>query len=300
MSGIVNRLIKHDHLIDQPSFIEDNIHYECITGSTAYGCNDPDKADHDVQAICIPNKTIVFPHTSGVMYGFDEDFKTFNSYQKHNIQIDKKEYDINVFNIVKFFRLAANANPNILDALFVPANCITHITSIGTIIRENRKLFLSKKCWHTCKGFAFSQMANLSSGKKSTSSKRKEDIKAKGLDTKFAYHTVRLLCQAEQILTEGNLDLQRDKEMYKDIRAGNWTVEDIKNWFNIKEKQLEQIYLDSTVVPYEIREEEIKNLLLKCLAMHFGDLSDILNTDISGDKNKQALLEVRKIIDKVL
>jgi len=42
--------------------------------------------------------------------------------------------------------------------LFVPRECILHTTEVGEIIRENRKMFLSKLGWNTFKGYAYSQL----------------------------------------------------------------------------------------------------------------------------------------------
>jgi hypothetical protein len=40
---------------------------------------------------------------------------------------------------------------------------------------------------------------------------------------KFAYHTVRLLNEAERLLLQGDLDLQRNREQLESIRRGEWT-----------------------------------------------------------------------------
>ena len=59
------------------------------------------------------------------------------------------------------------------------------------------------------------------------------------MDTKFAYHTVRLLNEAEQLLLEGDLDLQRNREMLKSIRRGEWTIEQVLDYFEKKRIDLE-------------------------------------------------------------
>lgn len=56
-------------------------------------------------------------------------------------------------------------------------------------------------------------------------SKRINLIDKFGYDTKFAYNLVRLLNECEQILVEGDLDLERSKEMLKSIRKGEWSLE---------------------------------------------------------------------------
>ena len=52
-------------------------------------------------------------------------------------------------------------------------------------------------------------------------SNREKDIVKHGYSTKFAYHIVRLLNEVEQILTEHDLDLERNREQLKSIRRGD-------------------------------------------------------------------------------
>ena len=82
-----------------------------------------------------------------------------------------------------------------------------------------------------------------------------------GFDTKFGYHVVRLIGEVEQILVEGDIDLQRDNEQLKAIRRGEWTEERLRQWFADKESHLERAYAESTLraSPDEAR---IKALLL--------------------------------------
>ena len=74
------------------------------------------------------------------------------------------------------------------------------------------------------------------------------------------------LLQAEQIMIEGDLDLQKNREQLKSIRRGEWSIERVQEYFNDKEKALEDIYLKSTI-PNSPDENAIKNLLLNCLEL---------------------------------
>ncbi len=49
----------------------------------------------------------------------------------------------------------------------------------------------------------------------------------------------------EQILVEGDMDLARNKEQLKAIRRGEWSQEQVEEYFATKEKLLEQLYFDS-------------------------------------------------------
>ena len=49
-------------------------------------------------------------------------------------------------------------NPNVIDSLFTPVNCVLHSTRVGNLVRENRRLFLHKGAWPKFKGYAYSQL----------------------------------------------------------------------------------------------------------------------------------------------
>lgn len=57
----------------------------------------------------------------------------------------------------KFFKLAADTNPNIIEFLYVD-RLVTHNTPVWERIRANRHLFLSKKARWTFSGYAIAQM----------------------------------------------------------------------------------------------------------------------------------------------
>jgi len=105
--------------------------------------------------------------------------------------------------------------------------------------------------------------------------KRQQDIIINGYSTKFAYHIVRLLLEVEQIMAEGDLDLQRNSEILKSVRRGEWKLTDLESWFDHKEKALEGLYTKSTL-PERPKESKIKSLLMECLEMHYDDLSSVI------------------------
>ena len=121
-----------------------------------------------------------------------------------------------------------------------------------------------------------------SSGMANRTGKRSQDIQEYGYDRKWAYHIVRLLLQCEQILTEHDLDIERNSEILKSIRRGEWTLEQIDEWFNNKEKSLETLHANSTLRD-KPDEDSLKRLLLQSLEMHYGTLTSAVvltnNTD---------------------
>lgn len=290
--------LKELGLISPPQFVPYNIHYETIMGSVAYGVSS-DTSDMDVYGFCIPPKDMVFPHLAGEIPGFGHQLKRFDQFQQHHI-LDKsalagegRTYDITIYSIVKYFQLCMENNPNMIDSLFTPANCVLHITKLGNMVRENRRIFLHKGAWHKFKGYAYAQLHKMTT--KDPIGKRVEIIEQYGFDVKFAYHVVRLLNEVEQIMIEGDIDLQRNREQLKSIRRGEWTEAQIREYFAAKEKELEKTYTESKL-QHSPDEAKIKKLLLECLEEHYGNLSDAV---VNPDAAIAALREIQASLDKV-
>ena len=293
MSSVVGRLIKKN-LITPPSHLKDGICYEVMMGSVAYGCSN-DTSDVDVYGFCIPNRSIIFPHESGYIHGLDKDIPNFEQFQQHHVKDGDKEYDFSIYSIIKYFRLATKCVPNMIDSLFVPRRCVLYTNIIGEMVREKRKMFLHKGAWHKFKGYAYSQLHKMKIKKPNPNSKRYDSIQKYGYDIKFAYHIVRLLQEVEQILMEGDLDLQKNREQLKSIRRGEWTIEDIENYFTTKEKDLESAYLTSKL-QYKANIEDIKALLVNCLEEYYGSLSKTFNT-VSVER--KVLDDIKLLLQKV-
>jgi hypothetical protein len=285
-------------LIRPPRWLPGQVMYETIMGSVAYGVSS-DTSDLDVYGWAIPPREEIFPHLKGEILGFGRQARRFEVYQEHHVH-DRdalaghgRRYDLTIYGIVKFFALALENNPNIIDSLFTPTTCVLHSTRVGNLVRENRRMFLHRGAWPKFKGYAYSQLHKLSI--KEARGKRAELVAKHGYDTKFGYHIVRLLGEVEQILLEGDIDLQRNNEPLKAIRRGEWTEQRLRQWFADKESQLERIYAESTL-PAVPDEDRIKELLLNCLEEHYGSLEGCL---VQPDRAIAALRNIQAELDRV-
>ncbi|WP_020475049.1 nucleotidyltransferase domain-containing protein [Zavarzinella formosa] len=296
MGSVIQRLAEKQ-IAKPPKFLPKNVHYETLMGSVAYGVS-TDTSDMDVYGFCIPPKEEVFPHLRGEITGFGTQKERFTQYQEHHLKDADalaghgREVDVTIYNIVDYFQLVMKNNPNMVDSLFTPETCVLHITRVGTMVREARRMFLHKGCWHTFKGYAYAQMHKMST--KEPVGKRRETVAKYGYDVKFAYHTVRLLNEAEMILAEGDLDLQRNREQLKSIRRGEWTEAQIRDYFAKKEGELETLYLNSGL-PVAPDESKIKTLLLSCLEEHYGNLEKCV---VNPERAAVALREVAAVLEK--
>lgn len=162
MASITYKLTEKN-LAHPPKWLPSNVHYETIMGSTAYGVSQ-DISDFDVYGFCIPKREDVFPHLRGEIPGFGKQKNNFSQYQEHHIYDESamnntgRMYDITIYSIVKYFQLVMENNPNMIDSLYTPQDCILHITQIGQMVRDNRDLFLHKGAWHKFRGYAYAML----------------------------------------------------------------------------------------------------------------------------------------------
>lgn len=305
-------LVKHlteQKLISPPAWLPDNTAYLTIMGSTAYGVADTNdeasQSDVDLYGCCIPPKEVVFPHLAGEIWGFGK-YKEgmprshFGQYQQHHVSDPSaragkgRVYDVQIYNIVKYVQLCAECNPNMIDSLFTPETCVLHCTAVGHLLRENRKLFLHQGVCDKFKGYAYSQVHKMQSKEPQPGSKRVELREKYGFDVKFAYHVVRLLNEAEQILLEGDLDLQRNREQLKSIRRGEWTEKQILDYFEQKRVDLEGVRAKSSLPPGPDM-AVLRDLLLRCLEMHYGSLDRCV---VVPGKAEALLRQIRETIEQ--
>jgi len=115
--------------------------FECITGSRLYGTNTPE-SDFDYRGICVPPMNILLDP----FMNFDQKDSGF------------EEEDRAIYALGKFMKLCADANPNIIELLFIPLENIVVTSDIWKKIILNRHLFLSKKAKYTFTGYAYSQL----------------------------------------------------------------------------------------------------------------------------------------------
>jgi len=285
-------------LVKPPRWLPGNVQYETIMGSVAYGVSS-DTSDVDVYGWAIPPKDDLFPHLRGEVLGFGTPKPRFEQYQEHHVQDQDalaghgRTYDLTLYGIVKFFNLAMENNPNVIDSLFTPVNCVLHSTRVGNLVRENRRLFLHKGAWPKFKGYAYTQLHKLSI--KTPQDKRAELVEKHGYDVKFAYHVVRLLTEVEMILIEENMDLQRNNEQLKAIRRGEWTEDRLRQWCADKESHLERVYAESNLRATP-DEPKIRALLLTALEEHYGTLEGCV---VNPDRAVEALRNIQAELERV-
>lgn len=127
--------------------IEPRILLKVKHGSHAYGLNTP-TSDLDIKGICI--------EPLEYHLGFAKNFE-------QHIQEASKGHpnDLVIYSFKKFAKLAVDANPTIIECLFVQDEDVIFCNEYGQEIRDFRQNFLSSKAKHTFLGFARSQLKRI-------------------------------------------------------------------------------------------------------------------------------------------
>jgi predicted nucleotidyltransferase len=216
-----------------------NLIYKVQNGSNLYGTT-IETSDTDFVGIFIPPKEYVI----GIKRCDQVECPIKLSKTDHN---QKEDTDYTIYSLLKFIHLAMGNNPNIIELLYAPVNCIIHRTVYSDTLLAHRNEFLSKKAYHTFKGYSYAQRNKLMI-KKENITGRTELVEKYGYDTKFASHLIRLLLECHQILVEGTITLPLPQNNYiRDIKLGKYSLDEIFTKAEELEKLVDLAYTTSTL-----------------------------------------------------
>jgi predicted nucleotidyltransferase len=135
---------------EEQRMAQDNCIFLCRVGSTMYGTNTPE-SDDDMIGIFIEDINYIVGRKRVEQVEF---LTNSTSSGKRNKAGDK---DYKFYSLSKIFKILSCNNPNSLELLFAPTNCILCETDEWRKIKENKDLFLSLKSFHSFSGYAHSQ-----------------------------------------------------------------------------------------------------------------------------------------------
>ncbi len=117
----------------------DLIIFEAIMGSKAYGTSLP-TSDIDIRGVFMQ------PIEDILQFGYVE-------------QVSDETNDTTYYELKRFLELASSNNPNIIEILFSPEDCVLKETEEWKMIKTHRHLFISKLCKQTFAGYAKTQIS---------------------------------------------------------------------------------------------------------------------------------------------
>jgi len=138
-------------------------HLLTVAGSRAYGVH-TEASDVDVKGVAIPpavyyhgiSKTFEQADDADPIQVFMGDMSDEEQAISARVKLEGSVYELR-----KFIRLAASANPNIMDVLFCRDEEVRVLTPLGAKLREHRNLFLSARARYTFAGYAASQLKRI-------------------------------------------------------------------------------------------------------------------------------------------
>jgi len=245
-------MFNYDTLPENMSWLKQRTILLTLTGSYAYGTN-TETSDIDYKGVCIPPEEYYFG------------LKTFNDYNTtggKNWKNTKDDVDISIMHINKFVSDAMAGVPNNIEILFVNSEHILSINEFGKELISHRHDFLSKALKHKFGGYAHSQLMKLIA-KNSNGTGRQDLIEKFGYDTKFYSHAVRLLTSAIEILKIGDFSTYRsNKEELLACRNGRDTLEQAIAYIQDLDKELNELYETSNIIPYKPDYNKINTWLI--------------------------------------
>lgn len=117
---------------------ENRLLFEYTRGSTAYNLNTPES---DVD-------------TGGIFLAEPFEYCILNP----TVQVSDKKHDTTWYELSEFVRLLKKSNPTVLEALFVPDDCIHYMHPLFKELRDNRDKVLSKEIFNPFYGYAKQQV----------------------------------------------------------------------------------------------------------------------------------------------
>lgn len=119
-----------------------------VHGSRAYGTHTAE-SDYDFKGVVVPPAQ----YRDGFMFQFAQaEYKGGDT---------AEDPDAVLYGVLKFFKLAADCNPTLIEVLWSDDDSRLLCTPAGQLMVDARESFLSRKALHTFRGYAMSQLKRI-------------------------------------------------------------------------------------------------------------------------------------------
>ena len=191
------------------------------TGSFLHGTSD-ENSDFDSAGVYVPTVDFVV----GFNVPSHVDFRTnpVDSGKKNTTE----DVDCVLYSLKKFVELLAKNNPERLEYLFAPKDCLLHVTKVGQLLLDNRNMFLSKNVKDSFGEYADSQVKRLQKGEV--------------YNHKMVSHALRLYYEGVELLKTGNLVYPLSKaSVVKEVKDGKWDKDKFLKEAEVLKTELEDV-----------------------------------------------------------
>jgi predicted nucleotidyltransferase len=229
---------------------EHDVIFLIVCGAHAYGTATRE-SDIDIRGVYIPKRGL-----AGMIDGFKP------------AKVIEGEPDIVLQPVHRFLKLCAQGNPNLLDWMFAPLDCLQMADPLFCKrIIGRRQIFLTKRLHERFRGYAISHLQKMERGTtRELGAKRKADIEAHGYSCKNAMHLVRLARMGCEVLETGKYNVRRpDADELLAIRRGKWTLEQVREEGSRLLQRLDEAVVDSPL-PEDIDMDEICHMVISYLS----------------------------------
>jgi len=178
------------------------------------------------------------------------------------------DVDVTLYSLKKWAGLACKGNPTALHFLFAES-ALNHRTWAQIV--QHKDVFLARSCLKQFLGFANDQLARLT-GKKGRGKKgQRPEIEQKfGYDVKAAMHTLRLLYECKELLSEGKISLPRpERHFLIKVRTGKYSLEKVLAFSEELFGACEQA-AESSSLPEKVDRAGVSRLLADCYRQAWG------------------------------
>ncbi len=221
MQGLtIEDLKKHDLII-----------FEAIGGSRAYGLDTPE-SDTDIRGVyCLPLDGYL-------MYSYQE-------------QVNDATNDVVYYELGKFIKLLCGNNPNMLEMLNMPKDCVLKTCETFEKIKAMQHLFITKVARHAFAGYAIQQVEK---SKRMHSSEKRRN--------KNLMHCIRLIRMSEEMAATGEVNVRRkDRDYLLTIRRGEFDFDVLIAKLTIQVKRIDSLFLESDLVSENLTYEEMNEMV---------------------------------------
>jgi hypothetical protein len=236
-----------------------------VGGSELHGAKVEGTDDHDIYG--------VYLETPPEALGIDALSRSHQHYVWSTAGDDRKnsadDVDITLYSLQKWAYLACKGNVTILHFLFAPYDDPSG-TKLWEQVRDQKNIFLAQSHIDSLLKFSDDQLARVAGRKGRGKKGQRPELEAvHGYDTKAAMHAIRILHEAEELLTCGTLTLpgKFQQELIR-IREGKWSLAEVES-HAAEMRQRCQDSLKTSELPSDIDREKVSKFIADLYLKHW-------------------------------